>query len=73
MYLSNQFILNKNPLLKKYLREHSYYYKLLNRDESMIKNLINDMENEYKLTPQDKLNKVKDNLHMLNTFIDIIK
>ena len=73
MYLENQIIINKNPLLKKYLREHSYYYKLLNRDSSLIKELINNMEKEYKLTSKDKIDRVVDNLNMLNSFIDIIK
>ena len=28
--------LKSNPLYIKYLREHSYYYKLLNRDPNLI-------------------------------------
>ena len=32
--------LKSNPLYIKYLREHSYYYKLLNRDPNLINGFI---------------------------------
>ena len=72
MHISNQMILNKNPLLKKYLRENSYYYKMLNRNPDAIKELYKNMQKTYKLTLNDKLDKVKDNLSMINNFMDIL-
>ena len=73
MNITNQMIINRNPLLKKYLRENSYYYKLLNRNPETIKQLYNDMQKAYKLTLNDRLDKMKDNLSMINSFMDILK
>lgn len=72
MIISNQMIIQKNPLLKKYLRENSYYYKLLNRNPELIKQMYSDMQKAYKLTLNDRLDKVKDNLVMINSFMDIL-
>jgi len=72
MSIENQFYLNNNILLKKYLHENPRYYKYLNRDPSFIVELTNLMKQEYKLTIPDKINQVKDKLDLLNTFIDIL-
>lgn len=72
MHLTNQIILNKNPLLKRYLRENSYYYKYLNRNPDAIKDLMHEMEKKYKLTLNDRLDKLKDNLNLINNFMDIL-
>ena len=72
MHISNQIIINKNPLLKKYIRENSFYYKFLNRNPDIIKQLYKEMQKNYKLTINDKLDRVKDNLSMINSFMDIL-
>lgn len=72
MHINNQIIINKNPLLKKYLRENSYYYKVLNRNPDFIKELYKEMQKAYKLTINDRLDKVKDNLNMIANFMDIL-
>ena len=68
-----QFILDSNPLIKRYLREHSYYYKNLIRDSNFINNITDLMKKEYHLTFSDKLNKIKDDINLVNSFMDIIK
>lgn len=73
MNINNQLVINKNPLLKRYLRENSYYYKYLNRDNNAIKQLYSDMQKRYKLTLPDRLDKVKENLDMITSFMDIMK
>ena len=65
--------INNDPLQKRFLRENSYWYKYLNRNALYYNDFINDMKNKYKLTPQDKLNKVIDNINMLNTFLEVLK
>lgn len=72
MHINNQIIINNNPLLKKYLRENSYYYKYLNRNPEIMKEIYKNMQKAYKLTLNDKLDKVKDNLSMINNFMDIL-
>ena len=72
MSLDNQLYLNNNLILKKYLHENTKYYKLLNRDPSFIYILEKYMKEQYKLTLPDKIDKFKEKLDMLNTFIDIL-
>lgn len=72
MNINSQIIINNNPLLKRYLRENSYYYKYLNRNPKIINQLMKEMQKKYKLTFTDRLDKVKDNLNMINNFMDIL-
>ena len=72
MSIESQFYLNKNPNLKRFLHENPKYYKYLNRNPNFIFELEKIMKEIYKQTLPDKLNKFKDKLDMLNTFIDIL-
>jgi len=72
MLLRDQYIIKENLYLKKYLRENSFYYKNLNRDYNFIYKLSKLMKEEYKLTLPDRLDKIKNNISMINTFMDII-
>ena len=73
MNYRTQFLLDSNPLIKRYLREHSSYYKNIIRNTIFINNIIDLMKKEYNLTFSDTLTKIKDNLGMFNNIIDIIK
>lgn len=66
------YLLNSNPLLKKFLRENSFYYKKIIRNPNEIKELIDLMKKKYQLTFPYKLEKIKDDLSMINTIMDII-
>ena len=59
--------------VRRYLRENSYWYKRLNRDNRSIYILINDMKEKYGLTISDKINKTIDNINMLQGFLDVLK
>ena len=65
--------INNDPLQKQFLRENSYWYKYLNRSNIYYKDFIIDMKNKYKLTTQDKISKVINNINMLNTFLEVLK
>lgn len=73
MDINIEYILNSNPLLKRYLREHSNYYKEIIRNPIFINELIILMKKEYHLTLPDKLDKIKDNISLVNTFMDVLK
>ena len=73
MNIKVQFMLESNPYLKRYLREHSYFYKNIVRNPSFINEIEELMKKEYHLTFPDKLVKIKDNISMFNSFIDILK
>jgi hypothetical protein len=59
--------------LKKFLRENSYWYKQLNRDSSNFNYFVNEMKVRYKLTTEDRINKMIDNMGMIQSFLDILK
>lgn len=65
--------IKNNPLIYKYLRENSYWYKALNRDGNNLKYLEEEMKKKYKLTTEDKIAKLSKNIQMISTFIDILK
>lgn len=73
MNINIQYILNNDLLLKRYLREHSSYYKNIIRNPSFINELYLLMKKEYHLTLPDKLDKIKDNISLVNTFMDVLK
>ncbi len=72
MSIDCQFYLNKNPNLKRFLHENPKYYKILNRNPYFILELEKIMKEKYKLTLSDKIDRFKDKIDMLNTFIDIL-
>lgn len=73
MNLNLQYRINQDLRLKQFLRENSYWYKYLNRNEIYYKDFVNDMKDKYKLKPTDKINKMVDNLNMVKTFLDVLK
>lgn len=72
MQIKIQYILNNNPYLKKFLREHSFYYKNLIRNPNFINELNDMMKNEYKLNLPSRLDKLKKDITMLNTVMNIL-
>ena len=59
--------------LKKYLRENSYWYKILNRDSNRFSSFVEEMKKTYKLTVSDKINRTIDNINMFQSFLDVLK
>lgn len=73
MHIRIQFMLDTNPYLKEYLRKHSEYYKNIIRNPLFINEIEELMKKEYGLTFPDKLNKIKDNISLFNSFMDVLK
>ena len=73
MNLNLQYRINQDQRLKQFLRENSYWYKYLNRNELYYKDFINDMKDKYKLNPTDRINKMMDNINMISSFLDVLK
>ena len=65
--------ITSNPLQKNFLRENSYWYKYLNRNQKYYHEFLKDMKTKYKMTTTDKLNKTIDSINMLRTFLDVLK
>jgi len=65
-------IIKNNPNLYNYLREDSSWYKELNRNRNAIRDLEVAMKEKYKLTPSDKIEKLKRDINLISTIIDVI-
>ena len=73
MNLNLQFKIKQDPKQLQFLRENSYWYKYLNRNELYYKYFLEDMKEKYKLRPTDKLNKMIESIDMFRTFLDVLK
>ncbi len=69
--LQNKIYSDSN--LKRFLYEESYWYKYLNRDYRYFDSFIKNMKNKYSLNTSDKLNKMLNNIGMIQTFLNILK
>ena len=65
--------IKNNPLVYGYLRENSYWYKELNRDSNVLKQIEEEAKKMYKMTPEDKIQKLSRNIELISTFIDVLK
>lgn len=73
MNLSTQFKIKNNPLLQKYIRENSYWYKYLNRNPNLLIEMEKEMKEKYKLTTSDKINNISEKLDLIRTFMNVMK
>lgn len=65
--------IKNNPLIYNYLREDSSWYKELSRSKEALKEVEEHAKRFYKLTPQDKIEKLSKNIEFISTFIDVFK
>lgn len=72
MILSLQYKIKNDPNLQRYLREHSNWYKNLNRDPNSIFEMEQEMKEKYKLTTEDKINQLADQINLIRTFMDMM-
>lgn len=73
MSIDLQFQINNDPNLQRFLKENSYWYKYLNRDPKYFKDFVLDMKDKYELKTSDRINKLLDNINLLQSFIDAFK
>lgn len=73
MNLDTQFKLKKEPLYTNYLREHSNWYKLLNRDPKNFSLFEEQVKIDYKLRPTDRLNKALEYMDMIEAIMSTLK
>ena len=73
MNLDTQFKLKNNPVYIKYLRENSYWYKLLNREPTSFKSFEEELKLNYKLRPSDRLSQALDYIEMFETIMSTLK
>ncbi len=73
MNIESQIKIKNNPMLQKYIRENSYWYKIINRNPSSINKMIEDMKKTYKLRFEDKIDDLSDKMNLVKSFMDAIK
>ena len=73
MILDIQFKIKNNPILQTYLREHSDWYKILNRNPKLFQKFEEEAKIHYKLRPTDRINKVLETIEMFQTIMSQIK
>lgn len=73
MDLNTQFKLYNDPLMHRYIRENSYWYKILNRNPLLIDKMKEEMKDKYKLTAQDKIENLSNKISMLGTILKVLE
>ena len=71
MNLILQYKLKSNPNYVRFLRENSFWYKYLNRNDVYFNDFEEEMKVRYKLTPKDKLDRFTKNMDKISKLIDI--
>ena len=73
MTIDIQMNLNKNVYYRKYLREHSEWYKILNRNPNMFKEFEGKLKEDYKLRPTDKIKNTLDTIELIENILTTLK
>ena len=73
MSIDLQYKIKNNLMYQKFLRENSIWYKYLNRNPLLFNDFISDMKVKYELKPSDRLNKVLNNISLIQNFLDVLK
>ena len=73
MNLETIIKIKNDAMLQKYIRENSYYYKILNRNPNFLEYLIEEYKKEYKLTTADKINDLSNKLDLIKAFMNAFK
>lgn len=73
MNLDIQFKIKNNPNYQKYIRENSNWYKVLNRNPEMFKMFEEQVKSDYKLRPEDRINRVLQTMEMLQAITSTLK
>ena len=73
MNLNTQFKIYNDELLHRYIRENSYWYKILNRNPDLINEMVKEMKDIYKLNTGDKIERIGEKLSMIDTILKVIE
>ncbi|MBP3920285.1 MAG: hypothetical protein J6D28_01840 [Bacilli bacterium] len=73
MTLDIQFKIRNNVYYQRYIREHSYWYKVLNRNSNMFRNFEEKVKEDYKLRTSDKITKMLSTIEMFQNVVSSLK
>lgn len=73
MILDLQFKIKNNQNYKRYLREHSYWYKILNRNYQMFPVFEEEVKDAYELRTSDRISKALDTFEVISSLMSSLK
>jgi hypothetical protein len=73
MSLDIQFKINSTPVYKQYIRTHSNWYKILNRNSNMFKVFESRVKEEYNLRTTDKIKRTLDTIELVQNLLTTFK
>ncbi len=73
MQVDVQLKILRNPMLLRYLRENSYWYKYLHRGRDAFPFFEKQMKERYKVRMQDKIENIAEGLKMVQTMMDVMR
>ena len=73
MNLDILYKIRQDKNMYMYLKYHSYWYKILKRDPTMVKIMEKEMKKEFKLTTSDKMNDIYKKMELFNAFLNMLE
>jgi len=73
MTLEVQFKIKNNPNYIRYLRENSYWYKILNRNPTAFKNFEDEAKEKLGLRPADRIGRALEAFSLIQNMISSLK
>lgn len=73
MTLEIQFKIKNNPHYLQYIRENSYWYKLLNRNANLFPKFEEEVKEKYGLRPSDRITKALESFEILQNLLATFK
>lgn len=73
MTLEIQFKIRNNPNYQKYIRENSYWYKILNRTPEMFDKFEEEVKHNYRLKFTDRIGETLKTIEMIQNVLSTIK
>ena len=64
--------IKQDQILYNYLKYHSYWYTRILLNENSIKDMIEEMKKEYKLTVEDKLKDLNNKLELVSSLLEVL-
>lgn len=73
MTLEIQFKIKNNPNYVRYLRENSYWYKILNRNPNAFKQFEEEVKERLGLRPTDRIEKAIEAISLIQNMVTSLK
>ena len=73
MILDIQFKIKNNLYYQRYIREHSNWYKLLNRNPNLFRNFEEEVKTVYHLRTSDKISRALDTIELIENLVSNLK